>query len=241
MLASLLVPGTAMANDKAKLFATTENGFARLILEFPARLDLPGYKIHSDNGVLSLEFDAPVDLSLPDVAAALPDYVTIARVDPDNKGLRFGLRSTLTVNHIEAGQQLFIDLMPSTWQGLPPALPPEVLATLTARAKQAAILAEQQRRAEEAKLTNPKAELRVGRNPTFMRVEFDWNADTSGKFDFKANTGDLDFDWPVSIDLSLLKTGMPKELVSVENTTGTDGSHVIFHVANKVVPRFYTV
>jgi hypothetical protein len=245
-LAALLVPGMAVAGDtvaqdKGKVFATTEKGFGRLIIEFPARFDLPKYKIHSENAVLSLEFETPVDLTLPDVAAALPDFVTIARIDPDHKGVRFGLRSTLTVNHIEAGEQLFVDLMPSTWQGLPPSLPPEVVAGLSARAKQAAILAEQQRKADEVKLTNPRAELRVGRNPTFMRVEFDWNADTSGKFNFSPKTGDLDFDWPVPIDLYLLKAGLPKELLSVENGVGPDGSHVVFHVADKVVPRFYAV
>jgi hypothetical protein len=238
---AILAPGASLAADKAKLFATTEKGFARLIIDFPTRLDLPKYKIHSENGVLSLEFDTPIDLTLPDVAAALVGYVTIARIDPDNKGVRFGLRSTLTVNHIEAGEQLFIDLMPTSWQGLPPALPPEVVAGLSERAKRAAILAEQQRRAEQAKLTNPKAELRVGRNPTFMRIEFDWNADTTGKFNFDGQTGDLDFDWPVPIDLYLLKTQLPSQLISVDNKVGPDGSHIAFHVSDKVVPRFYAV
>ena len=95
--AALLAPGMAVADDKGKIFATTEKGFGRLIIEFPARFDLPKYKIHSENAVLTLEFDTPVDLTLPDVAAALPDFITIARIDPDRKGVRFGLRSTLTV------------------------------------------------------------------------------------------------------------------------------------------------
>jgi hypothetical protein len=236
-----LLPGLAYADDRAKLFATTEKGFGRLIIDFPARLDLPSYKVHSDNGVLSIEFATPVDLTLPDVAAALPDYVTVARIDPDHKGVRFGLRTTLTVNQIEAGEQLFVDLMPTDWQGLPPGLPPEVVARLAERAKQAAILAEQQRKAEAARISKPVATVRVGRNPTFMRVEFSWNVDTKATFALDGNTGDLDFDWPVPVDLHLLKTGLPDEVRRIDTLVTPDGSRIVFAVAPKVVPRFYAV
>ncbi|HHY48661.1 MAG TPA: hypothetical protein GYA10_02800, partial [Alphaproteobacteria bacterium] len=55
--------GAARADDKAQLFVTREKGFARLVLDFPARLDLPAYKLRYDNGVLALEFEAPIDLT----------------------------------------------------------------------------------------------------------------------------------------------------------------------------------
>ena len=237
----LLAVSPAWADDRAKIFATTEKGFARIIIDFPDRLDLPAYTIHADSGVLAVEFASPVAVSLPDVSAALPDYVSVARVDPDHRGVRFGLRSTFTVNHIEGGEQLFIDLLPPTWQGLPPGLPPEVAAKLAERARQAAIKAEQDRKAAEAKRLNPLPTLRVGRNPTFVRAEFTWNTDTKGKFSMDGTTGNLDFDWPVPIDLFLLKSDLPKELVSVTNTVSPSGSRVAFNVAPGVTPRFYAL
>jgi tetratricopeptide (TPR) repeat protein len=240
-LACLLPAAALAADDKAKLFATSESGYARIIIDFPARLDLPPYKVHSDNGVLALEFDQPVDFTLPDISAALPDYVTIARVDPDRKGLRLGLRAAFTVNHLEAGEQLFVDLMPTTWQGLPPGLPADVVANLTERAKKAALLAEQQRRQAAAKIGNPTAEVHIGRNPTFMRVEFIWNVDTDGSFSFDGKAGTLNFDWPVPVDLSQLKLGLPPELLGVDNRVTGSGSSVIFRPAAKVVPRYYAV
>lgn len=241
MALAVLLPAGAFAGDKAKLFVTSENGFARLIVDFPARLDLPAYTLHSDNGVLSLEFSSPVDFTVPDVAAALPGYVTIARLDPDGKGIRFGLRTTLTVNHMEAGEQLFVDLLPSTWQGLPPGLPAAVVAGLAERAKQAAIRAEQQRKAEAARIDRPQAVVRVGRNPTFMRVTFAWNVDTEAKYALKGSTGNVDFEWPVPIDLDLLRTGLPRELLRVDNAVTPDGSRVAFHAADGVAPRFYAL
>jgi hypothetical protein len=236
-----LWPQLSFAADSAKLFATTEKGFARLILDFPNRLDLPAYHIDSQDGVLSLTFSDPIDVSLPDVSAALPDYVTVARVDPDGRGIRFGLRTTFTVNQMAAGEQLFIDLLPTTWQGLPPGLPQAVVDKLAARAQQAALKAEQERRAAEAHILKPVATVDVGRNPTFMRVEFKWNVDTGAKFSLAGNAGKVSFDWPVPIDLFRLKTGLPKEVQSVDGQMGPGNSDVTFHVAKGVVPRFYQV
>ena len=36
--------------------------------------------------------------------------------------------------------------------------------------------------ADDAKLLKPVASVRVGRNPTFVRLQFDWNVDTKAKF-----------------------------------------------------------
>jgi hypothetical protein len=88
-------------------------------------------------------------MTMPDMAATLPSYLTIGRVDPDRKGVRFGLRSTVSVHSMEAGEKLFIDMLPAGWQGLPPALPPSVVAELTQRAKDAAAIAEQKRKADK--------------------------------------------------------------------------------------------
>ncbi|MDP1730242.1 MAG: hypothetical protein Q8L54_03500 [Devosia sp.] len=231
--------GIASADDKAQLFATKENGFGRLVLSFPDRLDLPTYKLRHENGVLAIEFSQPIDALLPDIAIALPDYISVAKVDPDRKGIRFGLRTKLILSRIEAGEKLFLDLLPLSWQGLPPALPPEVVAALAARAKQAAILAEQRRKAEQAKVLNPVATLRVGRNPTFVRVQFDWSIDTEAKFALRNNNGYLDFDWPVPIDLYELKASLPKELRGVDNLVTANGSRVMLKLADGVVPRFY--
>lgn len=239
-LAIGMLTSPALSLDKAQLFVTQEDGFARLILDFSERLDLPAYQVKYDNNVLAIDFDQPIDVVLPDIPAILPDYVSIARTDPDQSGIRLGLRTKLNVNQIVAGEQLFIDLMPATWQGLPPALPPDVVAALAERAKYAAELAAQQRKKEEADLIKPAAELRVGRNPTFLRLLFNWNADTEAEFTFEGTEGNLHFDWPVPVDLYALKSELPAEVISAENVVGPDGTHVVLKMAEGVVPRFYT-
>ena len=239
LLALVLSVLPAIAADKAQLIATEEQGFGRLILSFPGRLDLPEYKVRYDNNVLAIEFTDPISVPLPDISSSMPGYATIARTDPDDRGIRIGLRNSVTVNRMEAGEQLYIDLLPTGWQGLPPSLPEAVVAELADRAKRAAEVAEQQRKAAEAEALQPVATLRVGRNPTFFRVQFDWTAETKARFRVGAEGADITFDWPVSIDLYDLKSDLPPQIKGVTNVVGASGSQVKFALAEGVVPRFY--
>jgi len=236
-LAIATVP--AAAADKAQLHTTAEDGFGRLVLEFPGRLDLPGYKVGFDNNVLSITFPEPIALPLPDVGATLPKYLTIGRVDPDGRGVRFGLREPVKVHSMEAGERLFIDLLPTNWQGLPPSLPPAIIQQLTDRAKTAAILAEQERKAKEAKDLNPQVALRVGKNPTFIRLEFDWSVDTVAQYKQDGAAASIQFDWPVPVDLYALIADLPSEVLGAANKVSPAGSSVDLSLLEGVTPRFY--
>lgn len=239
LIALSLIPGLAFAQERAQILATPENGFGRLIISFPQRMDLPNYKVKYENGVLAIEFDTPISILLPDIALNLPEYATVARVDPDKRGIRIGLRTTFNINRIDAGESLYIDLLPTTWVGLPPSLPAEVVKALADRSQRAAEIAEQKRKAEEARSLKPVATVRVGRNPTFLRIQFDWNVDAEAKFELKGTRGAINFDWPVPIDLYALKADLPKEFKGASNAVSPAGSVVDFAVAEGVVPRFY--
>src|SRR5690606_34412787 len=158
---------------------------------------------------LSLEFDDTIDVILPDVAITMPDYLSVARVDPDGRGLRIGLRSGFTFNRIEAGEKLFIDLMPAGWQGMPPPLPQDIIIERAHRASDAAVLSEHDRKARMAAEMDPKVNVRVGRNATFLRVQFDWTVPTDGSFQQVGEIGVANFEWPISADVSDLAAVLP--------------------------------
>ena len=241
LLMLVLYPQSLSAEERAQLFVTRESGFGRLVLSFTDRPDLPPYQIRHENGVLAIQFEEPLNLPLPDVGTLLGEFISIARLDPDRKAIRFGLSNAFGVNWIEAGERLFIDLLPSNWTGLPPSLPQSVLTELTERAKQAEVIAEQRRKAEEARALKPQATVRVGRNPTFVRVQFEWTEDTKATFTLEENIGRLTFDWPVAIDLYPLKADMPDELVDATPSYDETGSLVEFALADGVVPRFFEI
>ncbi|MDV3250480.1 hypothetical protein DevBK_03935 [Devosia sp. BK] len=237
---SLLTVSVAMGQDQAQFFATQEEGYGRLVISFPDRDTMPAYSMRMTNGVLALEFSEPINVSLPDVASILPDYLSVARLDPSGKGLRIGLRTTLNFNRTEAGTKLFIDLLPSNWQGSPPPLPDDVIAEMTQRAERLALRADQQRKANVVAEQNPKGTLRIGRNPTFMRLQFDWTIPTQAKFEQEGEVGNLEFEWPVEVDLRDLLSDLPPEIVTAKNTVDLDGSGVNLRFAKGITPRFYS-
>jgi tetratricopeptide (TPR) repeat protein len=239
MLASSGFVASAYAQIDGQLFATEEAGYGRLILSFPGLDSLPEYKMRLENGVLSLEFADQVSVLLPDVGLTMPDYLSAARVDPDGRGLRIGLRSAFKFNRIEAGEKLFIDLLPTSWQGMPPTLPQDVIDELAERARLAAIRAEQERKAAGVAELDPRASVRIGRNPTFLRLQFDWTVPTSANYAQLEDEGMLAFEWPVEIDLNELLADLPPEIVAVEPEVTLDGTMIALKLAPKVKPRFY--
>ena len=241
MVSVLTIAGPAFAQEQGQLYATEEDGYARLILSFPSLDALPPYEFRVDNGVLSVEFEDPVDILLPDVAVTMPNYLSMARIDPDGRGLRLALKDGFNFNRIEAGEKLFVDLMPTTWQGMPPALPQDIIDELAERARQAAIKAERERKARMAAELNPAVNVRVGRNATFLRVQFDWSVPTEGTFSKKGNVGAATFEWPAEMDLTSLLTSLPPELVSAEAGSSADGVAASFIFAEGVEPRFYAI
>jgi len=238
-LAVLLPASAAMAQDRSQLTVSQEAGFGRLILSFPDRHDLPPYSIKADNNVLAIEFEAPIAISLPDVSGVLPEYLAVARSDPDRQGLRFGLRMPLTFHTIEAGEKLFVDLLPPGWRGLPPGLPEATVAELSRRAQQAAEEAMRNFRAEEAARLKPEVTLRVGRNPSFLRLQFDWSEDTRAEFSQEGAVGTLRFDWPVAADLFGLTSALPEEIRAARTRVDVASSEVVLTLAEGVKPRFY--
>ncbi len=241
MAGAMMAAWPVLAQEQGQLFATEEDGYGRLILSFPSLDDLPEYDFRIDNGVLSVEFVEPVEILLPDVAATMPNYLSVARLDPDGRGLRLGLKSGFNFNRIEAGEKLFVDLMPADWQGMPPPLPQEIIDELAERARIAAIAAERERKARLAAELDPKVDVRVGRNATFLRLQFDWTVPTHGEFSQKGAIGAATFEWPVDMDLTGLLTGLPDEIVSVEAGHSADGAAASFIFAEGVEPRFYAI
>lgn len=232
--------GGAAADERITLEAQRHEGYARLILTFTDRMSLPEHSVASDNGVLVIAVpDEPMSGFLPDVGTILGEYVAVARFDPDRTSIRMGLRNTFQINTIAAGEQLYIDLLPADWVGLPPALPADVIARLAERAEDAARIAEERRRAEMVAEYDPRPEIRVGRHPTFSRIEFSWNVGTKAEFSREGDEASLRFDWPVPIDLYPILSDRPAELGAVENIVHGGDTEITFDVADDAEVRFY--
>ncbi|MCZ4272711.1 hypothetical protein [Maritalea porphyrae] len=225
--------------ERVELIAQGQTGFGRLIIRFKDRLNLPSYTLKTAGGVLALEFSKPIEINLPDVTEHLSEYIAVGRLDPDRKGIRFGLKQEYRINKIEAGERLFIDLIPSGWTGLDPALPEEVVKELALRAEQAALLAERRRKAKIARESKPELDVRLGRHPTFSRLVFDWTMETEATYDADDRTVTLLFEWPVDVDFYTIESDLPPEILGMSKLVSDDGLLLTFQLAEEVEPRFF--
>src|SRR6202022_3572460 len=92
--------------------------------------------------------------------------------DPDGSAIRLALTRKVSVNSMTAGERLFVDLLPYTWKGLPPAPPPGGVRELSERARVAERALRQQRASQDAKKRAP-IRVRASVQPTFVRFVFE--------------------------------------------------------------------
>lgn len=220
---ALTLPQAAVAQAAMGLEARAEQGFGRLVLTFPK---LPKYDVRTTTGVLVISFDEPQKITLDDVTLKLSRYLSVARVDPDGRGLRFALVQPLRINTMEAGEQLFIDLLPRRWSGPLPPLPEEVAAELARRAAEEERLAREARLREEQEKNSVPIELAVGNHPTFSRISLGWPTPFEVELSREGSDVRLRFDRYAKLDLTRLKVDPPPGLISAESRNGERGLEV---------------
>lgn len=209
------LPQTARAQplEPVDLQVIPEEGYGRMVLTFKDRTLLPIYDALITGGVLRISFEEPVDIKVDDVPLDLGDYVTIARRDPDGSAIRFALKDQYQINTLEAGEKLFVDILPMSWQGLPPGLPDDVVRDLAKRAEAAM---RKVRALEQARLKaqeGPEVTLHVGEHPTFTRLVFDWSIKFDTAFVRENDIIKLTFNHPAQLDISHLRAHLPQGVI----------------------------
>jgi tetratricopeptide (TPR) repeat protein len=214
LAAPLVLPAQAQ-QARNSILASEMNGFGRLIVTLgkPARA-----QARSSNGILVVSFDEQISIDLEKLPTQAPGYVSIARRDPDGRTLRFALTRPFRVNLMEAGEKVFIDLLPESWQGLPPPLPADVVEDLARRAREAEEnLAKAQRDKEKREPRDLVA--RVGTGPTFTRLIMDMPLTVGVDITRKAGEVKLGFDAPFRLDVAKLRPQLPSTVQNIETET----------------------
>ena len=106
---------------------SVSGGYARLVVKLNEDVE---FEINTAWFIVVIRFKQPIDVPVEKLSDVAPDYVGSARRDPDGMAIRLALSRKVTINSMAAGERLFVDLLPDTWKGLPPNLPPEVIREL---------------------------------------------------------------------------------------------------------------
>jgi tetratricopeptide (TPR) repeat protein len=209
-------------------------GFGRLSLVFDEPTPI---RIRVSNGVLVVAFGDNVRVDVAKIASELPEYVSIARIDPDGRGMRFALAKPYRANLIEAGDKAFIDLLPEKWAGVLPGPPPEVIAELAERLR----LAEM--RAREAMRRPPEPPrplmLRSASLPTLERLIFQTPPETALTSDLAEGTLKLGFDRPMTVDAAALRAALPTGVSLTSHDAGKVATNLVLTVPKDWLARSF--
>jgi tetratricopeptide (TPR) repeat protein len=200
-------------------------GFGRLAFTFDEPVTT---RVRVSNGVVVIGFSQPVTLDPGRLAAELPSYVSVVRVDPDGRGLRLALARPYRANLLEAGDKAFIDLLPENWTGQLPGLPPEILAELTQRLRLAEARAREIARAP-APAPKPLG-FRTARLPTLDRLMF--SAPPEAMLTPVLGDGKLtlSFDQALSVTPSQIRSLLPADFTLEQATIEDDRTQLVFTV-----------
>ncbi|MCC6776560.1 MAG: tetratricopeptide repeat protein [Hyphomicrobiales bacterium] len=241
LLAALLVVCSAISAPvlaqpvRGEASAVVENGFARLVFKLS---DVVESSVRAENGILVITFQRPVAVAVDNIARGAAGYVSVARRDPDGKGVRMALTRKVKVNSLAVAERLFVDLLPENWSGLPPGLPRDVIDELARRAREAdKKVRQQQAVARQNKLKS--IPLRVATQPTFTRYIFDLPEATGVVTHNEKDKLALTFDAIIKFDLADAKATLPEAVASIESDADLETSSVRFAFAGKVDVRTF--
>jgi hypothetical protein len=215
---ALAVAPAAPARAAAGTVAGSEmNGYGRVVFSFDKPVKAV---IRQTSGVVVVSFDQGLTLDVSKLAAQAPAYLSVVRIDPDGRTVRFATARSLRTNLIEAGEKVFVDFLPETWQGLPPSLPQDVVEGLARRAR---VAEEEVRKTQrERERREPRdVTARVGQGPTFTRLVFDVGQTVPVDIQRDGDQLAIVFDAALRMDARGLRPQLPDTVQAFEaETTG---------------------
>ena len=206
---------TSVVNFTSNAFASSIHasempGFGRIVFSFE---QLPMVDVTQVNGVLVLNFDRPVELDPSHLGLEIPNYISAARLDPDKRALRFAVAKSLRPNLIEAGNDLYLDLLPNGWKGAMPVLPADVVQSLSRKARNADAVA-------QGNLPKFRGSLSVeaASSARLSRLIIRGAPSEDVKISKKGKTIELVYSGQWQLDLARVRTELPRGFELIDTT-----------------------
>lgn len=191
--------------------------YARLVIKLQQDVEA---EVRTSGSIVIIRFQKPVDINVEKLPDPAPDYISMARTDPDGTAVRLALARKATPNVMVAGERLFIDLLPDTWTGPPPQLPADVVKELADRAREAERLLKQKEAAAAVK-KKPPIRVRASTQPTFTRYVFELPDGAGVSTILNKDRLTLNFDSTLTFDLAdAIVAQAPNVASIVQNTDG---------------------
>lgn len=206
---------------KGEVALSKPGDYARLVIKLQRQVEA---EVRTSGLIVVVKFVRPVDINVDKLWEGAPDFVGSARVDPDGTAVRLALARKASPNVMVAGERLFIDLLPDTWSGPPPPLPPDVMKELAERAKEAERVL-RQREAAIAARKRPPIRVRASVQPTFLRYVFEMPEGAGVSTILNKERLTLNFDSGLTFDLADAKVATAPNISAI--TQKIDGESTV--------------
>ncbi len=223
LVAGLVLAGPAAAQVNGSAAGIEQGGYGRMLFMFDSPVRASA-RI-SGGSVLVVTFSEPVNVPIDRLAGQIPAYVAVVRSDPDGKAMRFALRQPLRVNVMEAGEKVFVDLVPNNWTGMLPGLPQDVVADLAERARIAEAKVRDVVRGRGERAARPLT-FRIGRLPTLTRLILEPPPGVIASVRQGGERVTIAFDAPLDLDLPALRRALPEPVKSVNVQAAPNGLEI---------------
>ncbi|GBD46876.1 hypothetical protein METY_0089 [Methylopila sp. Yamaguchi] len=214
--AALALGWTCAAADVACAATATvtagmqSEGYARLVFAFD---QMPKISASLSGTVLVVTFGEPTEVDLGTLGRDLRGLVRIVRKEADDTAIRFALERGVILNAQEAGDSFYVDLLPTTWKGMKPSLPPEVVAEMSRQARRSRI-AELEAQVRKAAAARPLT-VSGATHPTFRRLVFGVDPRVQVDLTRKGDTALVTFGADMPFDLAAARASLPAPLAGL--------------------------
>lgn len=215
-----LVFASACSAQTGRLQREDAQGFARISILFD---EMPAAKLETKGGVVRIVFDRPVRL-LPDrLSAMIPNYISAARLDPDQRTVRLALTGLHKVQLTPLADRFLLDVLPETWRGLPPPPPQDLLDALAERLR----VAEQAVKAKTREAPAlPFDVMRV--SDRGMRLLMSIGPAVPARFERQGDLVRLVLSAPYKLDLPAMRASSPLSVLDIAGETSAAETRITF-------------
>jgi hypothetical protein len=150
-------PPAVAAEKSGRVSIDTSNGYARVLFSFAQPTPVTASVADS---VLTIRVSQSISINIDTFTESLGNYVSTGRSDRDGLTYRFALKKPAALHTSTQGAQTAVDLVPDSFKGVPPDLPPPLPVEV--------------KNAPPEIGTLPIIKMRVGEYANYTRVVFDW-------------------------------------------------------------------
>jgi len=213
---SVVMSASALAQAPARIDVSRQGATARVQIILP-ELDGDGLTANAEvaaGAVLVANLSEAIDADATEITEALPEYVAMARLDPDGRTLRLALNQTLEGRVSVSHNIVAIDIAPPGTEPLPDVVSPYELAQRE-RDRQAQARAAAAAAAAAAPPPALPVDLRIGEAAEYTRLVFQWPEEVTYALEQGDDRAVLTFSRAADGDFSELTAAPPRYIDAV--------------------------